>query len=110
MAGCPSTPTGFDSPDPNMRLDAILDAARTPGQPNQIPRLIEQLQSLDPAARMLAIRTLERMTGQTMGYDHAAPAWQRVPAVRRWADWAIEHGYRSGENTGRPDPNTVRDG
>ncbi|MEM0984147.1 MAG: hypothetical protein AAGI17_09380 [Planctomycetota bacterium] len=98
LGGCFSTPEGFDSPDPNRRLDAIVDAAREPGSTESIPMLIEQLESLDPAARLFAIRTLEKKTGETFGYDHAANAWERSGAVRRWADWAEENGYRSDPN------------
>lgn len=107
MAGCPTTPGGYDSPDPNLRLEAILDAARSPRPETDIPALIEQLQSLDPAARLLAIRALERLTGTTLGYDHAAPAWERARAVGRWAAWADEHGYGSDRNVGPSDPKTV---
>lgn len=91
LAGCiPSTPKGFDSPDPTSRLLAITDAASS-NDTAAIPELIEQLESNDPAARMLAIRALESLTGTTLGYDHASPWWERTAAVRRWEQWAIEH-------------------
>ena len=90
-AGCiPSTPKGFDSPDPTSRLIAITDAASS-NDTAAIPELIEQLESNDPAARMLAIRALESLTGTTLGYDHASPWWERTAAVRRWEQWAVEN-------------------
>ena len=50
--------------------------------------LIGQLESTDPAARLLAIQALERRTGETLGYQHAAPVWERRAAVNRWKQYA----------------------
>jgi HEAT repeat protein len=52
-----------------------------------IPRLIECLSSDDPAVRMAAIRALERITGQTLGYEHSAPEWRRREMVDVWLAW-----------------------
>jgi hypothetical protein len=89
IAGCARPPGGFDSPEPAARLYAVTEAARTDDRA-AIPSLVALLDSDDPAVRMLSIRTLERLTGQTLGYDHAAPEWERRDAVGRWIDW-----YRS---------------
>jgi hypothetical protein len=86
LPGCSYPPPDFDSPDPGARLYAITDAARTDNKAS-IPALIASLDSDDPAVRMFAIRTLEKFTGQTLGYDHAAPEWERKPAVDRWINW-----------------------
>src|SRR5207237_1315387 len=67
-AACASPPRGFDSPVSDARLEAIGEAART-RDPAAIPHLIEMLESDDPAVRMASIRTLELITGQTLGYD-----------------------------------------
>lgn len=64
-----------------------LGAAARAGDRGRIPDLIVMLDSSDPAQRMLAIRTLERMTGQTLGYDHAAPEPERAQAIDRWVKW-----------------------
>jgi hypothetical protein len=40
---------------------------------------------------VFAIHTLEQLTGQTLGYDHAAPRQERAEAIRRWADWYARH-------------------
>jgi hypothetical protein len=61
--------------------------------PESIPHLIVLLRSDDPLVRMTSIRTLELITGQTLGYDHAAPEPQREQAVARWAEW-----YRTGRS------------
>jgi len=91
-AGCiPPEPRGLDSPDPSARLAAISEAG-VRGDEAAIPDLIEQLESNDPGARMLSIRALERITGQTLGYDHADPWWVRAPAVERWKRWASGRG------------------
>ncbi|MCH9057864.1 MAG: hypothetical protein IIB55_04460 [Planctomycetes bacterium] len=88
MSGCASPPKGFDSPVPANRMDAAVDAAAE-GDRSAIPDLIGLLDSDDSLVRMVAIRSLERLTGQTLGYDHAAPEWRRDEAVERWVAWAL---------------------
>lgn len=88
-AGCQQIQTGFDSPAPTKRIDAIVGASELRDL-HSLGRLIEQLESEDPAARMLAIRALEKRTGNTLGYDHAAPRWERIEAVNRWIDYYNE--------------------
>jgi len=88
-AGCQPIQTGFDSPAPTKRIDAIVQASELQDT-DSLGRLIEQLESEDPAARMLAIRALEIRTGTTLGYDHAAPRWQRIEAVNRWINYLNE--------------------
>lgn len=83
---CSSPPRGFASPDPGARLDAIVDAAADE-DPGAVRPLIVLLESDDPAVRLAAIRTLERITGETFGYDFAAPAWKRREQVDRWEAW-----------------------
>jgi len=58
-----------------------------------IPDLIEQLESHDPGARLLAIRALERITGTTLGYDHADSIWSRAAGIRKWQTWARDEGF-----------------
>jgi len=77
---------GFQEQDPAARLRAVRRAAETRDQ-SSIPQLIDELESDDPAQRMLAIQALQEITGQTLGYDHAAGPEQRAAAVRRWAEW-----------------------
>lgn len=87
--GCARPPGGFDSPEPASRLDAIAKAAQTRDQ-QAIPRLIELLESDDPVVRMASIRTLELLTGQTLGYDYAASPSLRRDAVDQWVRWYKE--------------------
>jgi HEAT repeat protein len=92
LAGCTSpAPEGFDSPEPGRRIEAAVDAAARK-DPAAVPGLIELLDSDDVGARMVAIRSLERITGQTLGYDYAAPEAQRQAAVARWMEWRSASG------------------
>jgi HEAT repeat protein len=86
VGGCTPIPKGFDSPEPAARIEAAVDAADR-GDRSAIPQLIGLLDSDDPATRLVAIRALERLTGQTLGYDHAGPEADRAAAVARWEDW-----------------------
>jgi hypothetical protein len=86
----------FDSPDSAARLRAIQRAAAEDDR-SSIPKLIEMLDSDDSAVRLLSIRTLESMTGQTLGYDPFAPSYERTPAVNRWQEWYAAQQAPSGE-------------
>jgi hypothetical protein len=77
------THTGFDSPSPTKRLDAIAQSSQETDK-KSLGQLVEKLSSTDPAERMLAIRALEKREGTTLGYDHAAPKWERIEAINRW--------------------------
>jgi HEAT repeat protein len=92
LTGCanPDTAVGFHEQNPAARIRAIRQAAAT-GDRSAIPDLIDLLESDDPAERVLSIRTLQGMTGQTLGYDHSAPLEERREAVRRWSAWYAEH-------------------
>ncbi len=87
LVGCrPGQVAGFDSPQPAARIDAILEAARS-GDRSAIPDLIVMLDADDPLTRLLSIQTLEDLTGQTLGYEHDAPEFERSEAVGRWVRW-----------------------
>lgn len=72
--------------DPGERATAIASAAETSDRA-AIPRLITLLDSDDPGTRLLAIEALERLTGQTFGYDYAAPAALRRESIDQWVQW-----------------------
>lgn len=92
LAGCGPSATagGFDSANPAAKLYAIEQAARVNDR-SAIPRIVEQLESDDPAVRSLAISTLERMTGETYGYRDFDPPSVRQAAVQRWVN-AVKSG------------------
>ncbi|TVQ59397.1 MAG: hypothetical protein EA379_11140 [Phycisphaerales bacterium] len=98
LAGCalPEQEAGFESSDPQARLLALQRAAAS-GDTSRIPEIIGMLESDDPGIRMLANATLERMTGESAGYDHAAREHERRAAIDRWEAW-----WRS--NEGDPAP------
>ncbi len=90
----PERRADFRSVDPQERTLALAQAAQAEDE-RAIPVLIAMLDSDDAGERMLAIRTLERMTGQTFGYDYAAPPAQREPAVQDWVRWQRSRGSGS---------------
>jgi hypothetical protein len=93
LSGCTPSVTegGFDSPMAASRLYAIERAVKE-GDTTKIRNIIEQLESDDPAVRMMAIEALHRLTQRTYGYSHDAPLLDRRAAVQRW-----RRAYESGE-------------
>lgn len=96
--GCIAIETGFDSPAPSKRLDAIVEASALEDDESLI-KLVEKLRSTDPAERMFAIRSLEIRTGFTLDYHHAALNWQRVEAYIRWIGYLEEQGIETDDLT-----------
>lgn len=85
-AGCgPAIAADFRSPEPAARNAAIVEAAAT-GDRSALPGLVTMLDADDPATRLLAIDALRRITGETLGYDHAAEPLQRKAAIGRWVE------------------------
>ena len=98
--GCalPGNEASFDSIDPTARSHAALEAAKRDDR-RSIPALITMLGSSDPALRLIAAETLERLTGRTFGYEASAPVGEREDAVERWVRWweSSGGGARGGE-------------
>jgi len=123
LAGCiPEPKVGFDSPAPSKRLDAIVQASELEDDESLV-RLVEKLRSHAPAERMFAIRSLEKRTGTTLNFDHAAPHWQRIEAYNRWLFWLetraitlpdgmepIEIPQAQQQNRRQPDPSPAPEG
>lgn len=99
LAGClagswpgacaPRAPRGLDSPLPQQRMEAAVRAAERQDT-SAVPGIVPLLESDDPAVRMVAVQSLERITGQTLGYDHSADEPERRAAVERWVRWVSE--------------------
>ncbi|MFZ4429613.1 MAG: hypothetical protein ACOYPS_04570 [Phycisphaerales bacterium] len=86
VGGCGTTiRPDFDSPEPAARNAAIVNAAAREDR-TAIPHLIRMLESDDPATRSLAISALERLTGQTHGFEAWETPLRRDEAVARWRD------------------------
>ena len=88
--GCLATSeTGVESRDPAKRLQAMVDAAARRDR-SAVPGLVGRLDSQDPGERLVAITSLERITGKRMGYDHAGTPAEREAAVARWQKWLAD--------------------
>lgn len=98
LAGCASAPPDFNSPEPAARNAAIVRAARENNH-NAIPDLIRMLESDDPTSRVLAIRALERLTGETRGYHPEAEEASRKQAIDAWTAW-LEQNRTKGAGAG----------
>lgn len=83
-----ATEGGFKNPAPGAQVYAIESAVREERK-QQIPEIVECLRSDDDLIRMMAIGALERMTGQTLGYDFTDPLPLRLEGYRRWREWVI---------------------
>lgn len=79
----PASKGTFDSPDPAARLYAIQRAGEE-RDASAVPSLVESLDSDDPAVRMFAVQSLERITGERLGYNPYASVTDRDAAVERW--------------------------
>ena len=76
-------------PDPAVKIPAMKRAAAV-GDRRQLGELVKDLQSDDPAVRMYAINTLERLTGSRNGYEYYDDDASREKAVARWQAWLTE--------------------
>lgn len=88
--GPPAIEGGFDSPNPAAKLFAIQYAAQQ-RDVAAVPHLVEQLDSEDPAVRMMAISALQDICGETCGYSFSDPRWKRDQAVQCWVE-AVQSG------------------
>jgi hypothetical protein len=87
LAGCmPTAGASFDSAEPAARNAAIVQAAKQ-RDASSLPQLVRMLASDDPATRVLAIRTLEKLTGETKGFDAAGSDEQRAAGIKAWDAW-----------------------
>jgi hypothetical protein len=93
LSGCVGGPkASFDSRDPQERALAVVEASAAPElDDDSLGELIEALDSVDPAERLLSIRTLQHQTGETFGYRHFDPEWKREEAIARWEEWWSRH-------------------
>lgn len=51
------------------------------------PQLVKDLESDDPAVRFYSIGALERLTGQTYGYQYFMDEEKRAESVSKWKAW-----------------------
>lgn len=74
------------SDDPSLKIPAIVHAVESEDD-SSIRRLIDDLNSDDPAVRLYAIQGLERLTGESFGYRYYDDEPARRMAARRWREW-----------------------
>lgn len=86
LLGCSgyTGPRSVVNEDPYVKIPEIHKAVDR-GDTSVLPQLVSDLDSDDPAVRLYSIGALERLTGQTFGYDWTqedrAP---RRPAIDQW--------------------------
>ncbi len=76
----PQIAPDLSSDVPQERILGLAEATRQ-NDPSAAKEYVVMLDSSDPAVRMFAIGALKRMTGETKGYDFAAPRAQAGRAV-----------------------------
>jgi hypothetical protein len=86
--GCqdPRGPVSLNSDDPDLKIIAIRNCAADNDQ-RDIPKLVENLNSDDPAIRFYSIEALHRLTHDDFGYHYYEEEDQRAPALLRWQAW-----------------------
>lgn len=85
-----SLATALQSGNASERIRASVQAGRQRDM-RAVPLLVERLEDSSADVRLFAIRALEKITGQTLGYRYFAPPAERAEAVRRWRDWVKAH-------------------
>jgi hypothetical protein len=97
LAGCGGISRGqrlVTNPDPSAKIPAIKASVQT-NDTSVVQQLIKDLESDDPAVRFYAIAGLQRLTGQTFGYQYYADEPQRAAAVQQWKAWLA--GWEAGQ-------------
>ena len=97
LAACSAPPAssgGFDSDNPASRLYAIRRAGENKDR-SKIPNLVQELDSDDPAVRMMSINALDRITGQRLGYNPYVDTPARQQAIAAWVKAVNEHRFES---------------
>jgi len=87
LAGCQRGTRRADlsSRYPLDRARAIVHLTDS-GDIEAVQRLVDLLDDDDAAVRMYAILALERLCGETLGYEYHAPRRAREAAIKRWRE------------------------
>jgi hypothetical protein len=94
--GCSAPPRAPDlaDPDPALKIPAMKRGVKA-GDTKALAQLVKDLDSDDPAVRFYAIRTLEELTGDRLGYVYFDDEVERKPALLRWNQWLAGQDPRS---------------
>jgi hypothetical protein len=79
-------PRNIADSDPSSKIPAIV-AKVGEKDLSAVKQLVADLESDDPAVRFYAIGGLQRLTGETLGYQYFVDDEQRADAVGRWKAW-----------------------
>ena len=90
LVGCsspplPSSEEALTSGDAGAR-EAFIIAEVARGRRVHLAVMIDSLESGDAGERMIALRSLERLTGTTLGYHYADPPARRKQAAAAWRE------------------------
>ena len=88
IAGCQDSrgPVSITSDDPDLQILAIKQDAASNGR-KDIPAMVADLDSDDPAIRFYSIGALKELTHDDMGYHYYQTDEERAPAFSRWKNW-----------------------
>jgi len=73
-------------PDPSVKIPATKLAVENRDM-SSVQQMIKDLESDDPAVRFYAFSGLQKLTGETFGYQYFADEDKRAPAVGKWKAW-----------------------
>jgi hypothetical protein len=90
----PREPYLVTHPDPSVKIPAMKLAVEARDM-DAVEQLVADLESDDPAVRFYAIDALNRLTGQTFGYQYFVAEERRVEAVDKWKAWF--KGWQAGQ-------------
>ncbi len=86
----PRLPDAFTDEAPATRARAIIRVYESTDA-TYLSNLVDCLDDEDAAVRLLAILTLEKLTGKRLDYDYAAPRANRREAVKAWRNYMADH-------------------
>lgn len=96
IGACSSNePKTVVSEDPGLKIPAMKAAADTKDL-SQVKQLVKDLESDDPAVRFYSIGALDRLTGQTFGYQYYMEDDRRAAAIEKWKAWLS--GWEAGQH------------
>jgi hypothetical protein len=86
--GCQDSrgPISVNSDDPDLQILAMKQDATTDAR-RDIPKMVEDLGSDDPAIRFYSIVALRELTHDDFGYHFYETDEERAPAWSRWKNW-----------------------
>jgi hypothetical protein len=79
-------PVSIKSDDPDLQILAMKRDVACDNR-DDIPAMVNDLQSDDPAIRFYAIEGLHRLTHDDFGYHYYDTDDERAPGLARWKKW-----------------------